>query len=120
MCLSSTIIGPMRPACQKCTSELRASTIKAKIPESESQTYPQIPVLRISTATSPSLSVAPDWMSATCGSALSSHRLCCGSVYTPMLGLRFRNVDMVVSRDKREKRQRVCHECLRNITPYKT
>jgi hypothetical protein len=64
-------------------------------------TYPQIPVLRISTTTSPSAGTAPDWMSAEEGSASSIHRLCCGSVYTPMLGFRLKSEDIDESRNQR-------------------
>ena len=89
----------MRPACQKCTSELhRHARVGATCPDLQHDTYPQIPVLRISTITSPSAGVAPDWMSVTEGAASSIHKLCCGFVYTPMLGLIFKSEDIVVRR----------------------
>jgi hypothetical protein len=99
MCLSSTTIGPMRPACQKCTSELyKHAKVGVPCPDLQLDTYPQIPVLLISTITSPSAGVTPDWMSTTEGAASSIHRLCCGFVYTPMLGLIFKSEDIVVKR----------------------
>src|SRR5713101_3648568 len=102
MCLSFTTIGPMRPACQKCTSELHRRAKLVVCVVFQLDTYPQIPVLRISTTTSPSAGTAPDWMSATEGSASSIHRLCCGSVYTPMLGFRLRrSEDIVESQNQR-------------------
>ena len=72
--------------------------VGAPCPDLQLDTYPQIPVLRISTITSPSAAVAPDWMSATEGAASSIHKLCCGFVYTPMLGLIFESEDILAKR----------------------
>lgn len=56
MCLSSTIIGPMRPACQKCTSELhRHAKLVARIQSynsaltrrSQCTVFPQPPLPRL-------------------------------------------------------------------------
>jgi len=97
--------------CAPCMPKLHVGTIRmCRIValESKFHTYPQIPVLLISTTTSPSPGLAPEWMSSTDGSALSSHRLCCGSVYTPMLGLRFRIDDMVTRVEWPRSRQEPC------------
>ena len=63
------MVGPIQPACQKCTSE------------------PQMPVLLIAIVTSPGLSDCPLVASSTEGCAGAIHRSCAGLVYTPMFGL---------------------------------